>query len=243
MRYCSNCGNSIEESQKYCPNCGVPISGETRSMPNTGKTEKPGQNKGSRFWIGFFIGIVVVIGLYYAFHENTERNYRLAISNYENRYYQEALYIFDGIDYGYEARDIYEILCQGHLNEYLSPAQVETLKANLDFQDAKELLLSCDSIGADFLNGYWSSEDKYSLECYNEGDKVFFQWNIPSPQYDKEKALSWYIQNGMFGVIIDNDSDPTKDHVELFRISIINADSIAISSVKGDRRIVLKREK
>ena len=84
MRYCSNCGNSIEESQKYCPNCGVPISGETRSMPNTGKTEKPGQNKGSRFWIGFFIGIVVVIGLYYAFHENTERNYRLAISNYEN---------------------------------------------------------------------------------------------------------------------------------------------------------------
>lgn len=59
MKYCSNCGNKLEEGVKTCPNCNFTISSETPLAQNSVNSVKPSTNG---FAIaGLILGIVSIL--------------------------------------------------------------------------------------------------------------------------------------------------------------------------------------
>lgn len=135
------------------------------------------------------------------------------------------------------------------------------LKMELSFQDTKEVLLSSDNIGAEFLYGYWMSDENELLECYKQGSQVGIRFNLPVEHFDEVDG--WYIKDGVFGVRVKSEkeasSEPDSDFVgtadlegstkmyiyenkDLFRMTIIDPDTIAVVCTGNNERIILRRE-
>ena len=105
--------------------------------------------------------------------------------------------------------------------------------------------------------GYWKTSSKsYTLEFYFTEDACHVETNLaPSSSWDK--AESFYIKDGVFGLYMPKKDDQSKDAGEdsdqlededkydrkdLFRISILEKNKIAVVILKDDSRHVLERD-
>ena len=265
MNYCPNCGAAIEEGNKFCSNCGQPltISRNNANQAQQGSQPEPVQKEKHHTLrtILMVIGAIVVIGWVYNFFTGGTVNYDLEYKNgslyYTNRDYEKAEECFSKLEDDYKDTGLYRALCQAHLYHFLTDDQLNELKRNLDFNDAKNVLVSDTHIAEKFLDGYWKTSSKsYTLEFYFTEDACHVETNLaPSSSWDK--AESFYIKDGVFGLYMPKKEDQAKDAGEdsdqlededkydrkdLFRISILEKNKIAVVILKDDSRHVLERD-
>ncbi len=157
-----------------------------------------------------------------------------------------------GINEDYKSTHLYLILCQGHIYDYLTDEQFDELTSNLDFNDTKSLLLT-EPIAAQFLDGYWTNDggNKY-IEFYQQGNYWNVHTNLDNSGTNWDNFESFFISEGIFGLefpinkekgtetINPNDEFEKK---ELFRITILGKDKIAVVILKDNSRYVLTKDK
>ncbi len=267
MKYCPNCGTAIEDNNKFCSNCGQPLMDARSNADSTQAHQQyqqpPVQPKKRHTLrnILMVIGIIAVIGWVYNFFTtpaiDPATEYKNGCNYYNSKDYEKAKECFSQLDEEYKDTELYLILCNGHIHHFLNDEQIRTLKKNLDFNDTKSLLLSESPIAEQFLLGYWASENKSkSLEFYDAEDGRHVQTNLAQTS-SWEKADSFYIIDGVFGLYMPKKDDKSKDDSEdsdlqeysdefdrkdLFRISILDKDRIAVVVLKDDHRYILERD-
>ena len=58
MKFCSNCGEKIDERAVVCPKCGVPVSGESTITQSTNSTPKQGHGAATASLVLGIIGLI-----------------------------------------------------------------------------------------------------------------------------------------------------------------------------------------
>lgn len=258
MKYCPYCGTPLSNDMRFCPECGKPC-GEIQNM---GIPVAPPQKKRNKIWLILLIivGVIVVVSWYSNISfdptANYETDYNEGVSYYNRGNYSSASDCFQKVGDEYKSTYLYKILCEGHIHHELSDEQVNELKQHLDFADTKSVLLSDSHIAETFLLGYWTTENKSKrLEFYLQSDYCGVSTNLAnSSKWDK--ADSFYIIDGVFGLYLPKDGvshddekaldlldiDSEYDREDLFRISILSKDKIAVVVLDDDSRYVLERE-
>ena len=269
IRYCPHCGNAVSDNDKFCRSCGQSVV-EVRNTADTRQAQQyyeqspvQPQKHHTLRTILMVIGAIAVLGWLFNLFTEPAVDYDLEYKNgglyYSNRDYEKAQECFLKLDEDYKDTKMYLTLCQGHLYQFLTDEQVNELKHNLDFNDAKTLLLSRSSIAESFLMGYWTNDKKTkSFELYDEGDKRHVQTNLASSS-SWDKAEGFYIIDGVFGLWMPKKEDKSDDKQEiaeseiiersdeydrkdLFRISMLDEDKIAVVILKDDSRYTLTRD-
>ncbi len=255
MKYCPYCGTPLGNDMRFCPECGKPCS-DTATVFVTEQT--PTRRK-SKIWFVLLIVVGAVIGwswysnIFFDPTANYETDYNEGVSYYNRGNYSSARDCFKKVGEDYKSTYLYSILCEGHIHHELSDEQIKELKQHLDFADTKNLLLSDTSIAEGFLLGYWTTEDdKKVFEIYLQGDYCGVRTNIAhSSKWDE--AEGFYIKDGIFGLYLPKGevespdgknplSSLKSDKEDLFRITILNKDKIAVVVLEDDTRYVLERE-
>ena len=256
--YCHKCGSQLKDGALFCSNCGAAVGEDTQThihenLSTNGEvirvsssTVEPKKKHSITKYILIALAVIVCAWLFgfIQFGPDDEDNYKQGVVCYEMGDYEKASRYFNKIDGDFKSKDLYIILCQGHVNEYLLDEQIKTLKKNLEFEDTKSLLLSNTEIAFNFLKGYWTSEDglRY-FEFYEQGDYSWIQYNLP---FDDHGDGDFYIIDGMIGVESEKseDSDDSIDAEknDMFRVTILGADKIAIVALKDESRYVMTRD-
>ena len=252
----------------FCTKCGKPyveVARNTDGVWQESPQPAPTAKKKLNIWLILLVVLGVIVAWswcsnFFAFDPtaNYENDYNEGVSCYNRSNYTLARGYFNKVGEDYKSTHIYNILCEGHIRHDLSDEQINELKLNLDFADTKSLLLSHSPIAERFLLGYWTTEnDKTIFEVYLQGDYCGVSTNIAhSSKWDK--ADSFYIKDGVFGLYIPKDGDSSRedddplglitdadddyDKEDLFRISILGKNKIAIVVLKDNERFILERE-
>ncbi|MBR4393436.1 MAG: zinc-ribbon domain-containing protein [Oscillospiraceae bacterium] len=259
MKYCPNCGSPVEENSKFCSNCGKPLTGvanntSTNQVQQSAPQAPAKKKKGSGAWVFLLIiGAIFVYFLFFGIPKNKDNIYKNGTICYNNKEYEQAKEYFSQLNEDYKDTHLYLTLCDGHIYEYLTDDELNELKQNLDFNDTKSLLVSDASIAGKYLLGYWSTEDgSKSLEVYEQGNARHFDTN----GFGNWDAGWIYIKDGVFGMYRlkagithdDEENINVEEHLEdydtedLFRISILEKDKIAVVLLKDNKRFVLTRD-
>ena len=252
--YCHKCGSQLKDGALFCTNCGASVGDDIQTTTNedgNSVREMPfepappiGSKKKNSTWKNVLIAIAVIIGIWWLatgdYGASAEDNYKQGVAYYERHDYQSAKKYFDKLDEGYKSTELYNILCRGHINGYLTDEQIKTLKHNLDFEDTKSLLLSDTDIAFGFLLGYWTAEDgKHTIEFYEQGDHIWAEYKLPFKNVGDSEGF--YITDGMYGVKTKKDGETTEE-VDIFRISILGPNKIAVVALKDNSRYVMTRD-
>lgn len=258
MKYCSCCGSMMDDNMRFCPKCGNQYT-EVKNQENDGQvrqasSQRPIQVKQKAVW--WRILLIVICALVFLWgvgvisfntdfipHLNNEANYKEGVSYYEKANYTKARASFEKVDESYEDAKLYKILSRAHTSHYLTEQQVIELKNNLDFLDTKEVLLSNTDIAFPFLKGYWNSKDEiYYFEFYEQGNYLWTEYNLPHSNYNEDDSEGFYITNGVYGVKVSKNGDnDALEEMDLFRITILGADKIAVVCLKDNTRVVMTR--
>lgn len=123
----------------------------------------------------------------------------------------------------------------------------ETVVKYIDFQDAKEVLVSTDVISWDFLRGSWKTSDgSYYLNVENNGDVSDSHMSYNIPFFEMEDAYLGIIDGHVFLYSTDLEDAETAytlgKYKLLFDISVINAQQVTIYSYKSDSNYILFRD-
>ena len=226
------------------------------------------ERKQQKWWVKLLKAIlivIVIIGALAVFGSfrlaNNSSAFMDAVTAYQARDYERSAELLQKAGSGYENAELYNILCQAHLNGWLSHEQVEILKDNLNFEDAKEVLLSSDAIAAEFLYGYWTADGEYSLECYKQGELTGFQWMLPVRKYKDDKTEYWHIKNSVFiasnqeelsseaATTLNGESKAGESNAEddvyeceLFRMTILSPDTLKVFCFETNETVLLNRQ-
>lgn len=269
MKYCPYCGNQLNDNMLFCNMCGKPYS-EAGNTIGTRQYEQPYNQPASQpnkrhifrtilIVLGAILGLIILVDIVSSVfnmqnYNHTEidydAEYKQGITYYDMRQYDKAIECFSNVDEEYKSTRLYNILCQGHIRHYLTEEQISELKQNLEFSDTKTLLLSDSAIAERFLIGYWTTEKKSKkLEFYIQGDDCYVQTDLATSS-SWDNAEGFYIIDGVFGLYLPKKSTETNleekdseyDRKDLFRISILDKDKIAVVILKDDSRYVMTRE-
>ena len=163
--------------------------------------------------------------------------------------------MFFSIDEEYKDTELHLILCNGHIHHYLIDEHVNTLEKNLDFKDTKSLLLSESQSQNNSCLVIGHLKTTKSLEIYDAEDGRHISTNLAQSS-DGKKPIAFTLLMGYSGYICPkkkiNPMITAKMVIrritlmnlierDLFRISILDKDKIAVVILKDDSRYVLER--
>lgn len=267
MRFCPKCGQQCVENRSNIQTDDIPQ--YTLKTPSQPKKSHFWRNLFA--FVGVLAILFFVYHYFIDPSVNYESNYIRGSGYYDSGEYEKAREYFLKVNEDYKNTHLYLILCQGHIYDYLTDEQFDELTNNLDFNDTKSLFLT-EPIAAQFLDGYWTNDDgnKY-LEFYKQGEYWNVHTNLDNSDTNWDNADSFYLSEGIFGLEFPIKKEKGKEGVfglhspkegedeeqgietinpndefekkELFRITILGKDKIAVVILKDNSRYVLTRDK
>lgn len=153
--------------------------------------------------------------------------YETGIEYYKDGSYDDAEEYFEYIS-GYKRTDDYLLLIDAHNEDIYDVSPVFDI---LDFEDAKEIIMSNEDYAFEFLKGYWSSSNG-TLSFYKQGSSMHCEYGIPAPD-----GSSWEIRNGIhyFG-------SPSAGWQKAWEYTIVSRDSIRVYCYSDGITYTMKRD-